>query len=204
MRHLAALLSLGVLTAVLTVGLAFANCDSCGSGPCGCQKAAKQHCDCKSCKREKDRCGGCKSQSYCRCKAKGRSCWGGKGVWVEDETCPCGLKPMAPETVCAGEGKCGCGGGHPYEQCFNGSSMICDTSCGTYLPCKRVCLQCETKVTERTTSCGCDCHTDYCVSQDCQQLGRPRVVPWWFTGGQGRRSGWRNAPARSCRLAGKD
>jgi hypothetical protein len=184
MRNLLAFLSVSLLGLAFAASAALADCDRCGgSDPCGCG-GKKSHCDCRSWERPKDHCG-CASQDYCRCKSKDRRCWGGKGMWVEVDACECSLQPLKPEIVFGDEDECGCGGGHPYESCFNGSSMLCDTGCGVYLPCKRVCLQCESHVTERTSSCGCDCHTDYCVTQECGELGRPRVVPWWFTGGQG-------------------
>lgn len=172
-RTALAMLALGVLLSSAAL-----------AGDCGCGKKCgsrncMQQCGCKS-----GKCG-CASQSYCKCKSKCRSCWGGAGKWVDANAC---CPPEADVVkVCGCENECGCGQhGHPYERVFNGSSMLCDTGCSAYIPCKRIGLTCTTKCEARSSSCGCDkCKVDYCVTQECQELVRPRVVPWWFSGGQG-------------------
>ena len=163
----------GLALGLLLSGSALAACATCGGGgsdrgpaPCGCQNKC-----------------GCASQSRCRCKSKSRSCcWGDQGTWYK---CADGCCAPQADTVTVCVPKDGCYK-HPYEACFNGSSLLCDTGCAAYLPCKRVGITCETKCEERTTrDCnGCE-HIEYINHEECHEIERPRVVPWWFTGGQG-------------------
>jgi hypothetical protein len=168
----------GLALSLLLAGSALAECSTCGGG-CGdgkCAEGAHQHYDSKC---------GCKSRNYCRCKSKCRSCWGGCGKWSNaDACCP---EQADVVRVCVHEDECACGGhGHPYEQSYNGSSMLCDTGCSAYIPCKRIGIVCETKCTARENGCSCNkCQVDYCVTQECHEVERPRVVPWWFSGGKG-------------------
>jgi hypothetical protein len=160
----------GLALGLLLTGSALADCAKCG-GNSGCPT-----CGCHS------KCG-CASRSRCRCKSKSRGCcWGDQGTWYKctDGCCP----PQADTvTVCVPQDGCY---KHPYEACYNGSSLLCDTGCSSYLPCKRVGLLCDTKCEERTTKdcCGCE-HVEYVNHEECQVVERPRVVPWWFTGGKG-------------------
>jgi hypothetical protein len=166
----------GFALALLLAGSALAECSTCGGG-CGDKKCSETH------QHVTNKCG-CKSRDYCKCKSKCRNCWGGCGKWSTADSC-------CPDTadvvkVCVHEDSCGCGAhGHPYEQCFNGSSMLCDTGCSAYIPCKRIGVVCETKCEARESNCGCNCKVDYCVHQECHEVTRPRVVPWWFSGGKG-------------------
>lgn len=72
---------------------------------------------------------------------------------------------------------------HPYEDCFNGTGMMGDTGCcGTCLPCKRSCVECETVCKEVVTKdpcTGCE-SVEYVYETVCHELERPRVIPWWF------------------------
>lgn len=171
-----AMLALGLLLSTAALAGDCGCKTKCGSkGKCGCM----QQCGCKSNKCD------CASRSYCKCKSQCRNCWGGSGKWADANAC---CPPSADVVkVCSCGGDCGCAGqGHPYERVFNGSSMLCDTGCNAYIPCKRVGLTCTTKCEARAGSCGCNkCKVDYCVTQECQEIERPRVVPWWFSGGKG-------------------
>jgi len=85
---------------------------------------------------------------------------------------------------CGGGGCDWCSGAprHPYEQCWNGTSMMCDTGCCTaYLPCKRACQTCETVCKEiKTTDCnGCP-QVEYVYETVCHEVKRPTIIPWWF------------------------
>jgi hypothetical protein len=173
MQTVLAALALGLVLC----GTALADCGRCGGRDCGCKsKCSESKCGCAS-----NKCG-CASRNYCKAKSRCRNCWGGCGTWSNaDACCP---DQAAVVKVCVSD--CGCGGGHPYEQCYNGSSMLCDTGCSAYIPCKRIGVVCETKCEAREDRCSCNkCKVDYCVTQECHEVERPRVVPWWFSGGKG-------------------
>jgi hypothetical protein len=163
----------GVCLGLILAGNAWADCGCHAAAPCqDCDNGPAWHHG-----PPVNHCG----ESYCSCKSKRRHCWGGHGIWTDADAC---CMPKA-QVECVKEADCGCYR-HPYEGCFNGSSLLCDTGCSTYLPCKRVCVGCVTKCAEHTSRCGCgDCQADYSVTQECSAVERPRVVPWWFTGGQG-------------------
>jgi hypothetical protein len=162
----------GIALGLLLTGTALADCASCGSGKGSCKHDHGDNCKC-----------GNPARARCKCKSKSRSCcWGDQGVWVacSDGCCP----PQAGAVrVCVSD--CGCRQ-HPYEASFNGSSMLCDTGCSAYLPCKRVGVMCETKCEEhvRRDCNGCE-QVQYTTTQECHEIERPRVVPWWFSGGKG-------------------
>jgi hypothetical protein len=73
---------------------------------------------------------------------------------------------------------------HPYEACWHGDGMLCDTGCcGTYMPCKRPCMTCETvcKAVEVCDPCDpCGTKVKYVYETVCHEIKRPRVIPWWF------------------------
>jgi hypothetical protein len=129
-------------------------CDKCKQDTCStCKPKCENKCDkCSPCK---DKCGKCDS-----CKPKCNKCEASK-----DE---CGM--------CAG------GPRHPYEDCWNGTGMLCDTGCDTFLPCKRECVTCETVCKEVKTvdpCTGCE-SVDYVTETVCHEIERPTVIPWWF------------------------
>jgi hypothetical protein len=177
-------------------GCAKSSCNSCAKPSCGgckkssCNSCAKPSCGgcgkCNSCKPKcspcKTGCGGCKS----KCK---QECWGGGGSWWKGD--PCCPKTQGVKTICldscnsCGGGGCGdCSGKphHAYENCWNGSSYLCDTgACGTFQPCKRKCVTCETVCKEvEVKDCNGCARTELRYETVCHELKRPTVIPWWF------------------------
>ena len=77
---------------------------------------------------------------------------------------------------------------HPYEECWTGSGLMCDTGCcGVALPCKRVCQDCETickKIETKDPCTGC-VSVEYVYETVCTEIVRPTVIPWWFQVSEG-------------------
>lgn len=73
---------------------------------------------------------------------------------------------------------------HPYEACWAGDGMLCDTGCcGTYMPCKTDCVTCTTtcKCVEVCDPCDpCKTRVEYVYETVCKPVTRPMVIPWWF------------------------
>lgn len=166
MRKLMLAALAGIALGLLLTGSALANCASCGDRHSGGQTKC-----------------GCPSRGRCQCKSKSRSCcWGDQGSWYK---CSDGCCAPQADTIQVCVPRDGCYR-HPYEACFNGSSLLCDTGCSSYLPCKRVGVFCETKCQEHVCKTGCGCEqVSYTTTQECHEIERPRVVPWWFSGGKG-------------------
>jgi hypothetical protein len=174
MRTALAMLALGLLLSSAALAADCGCKTKCGSkSKCACM----QQCGCKRNKCE------CASRSYCKCKSQCRNRWGNCGKWADANAC-C---PPKADVVTVCDSGCSCSSsGHPYERVYNGSSMLCDTGCKAYIPCKRVGLTCTTKCEARSSNCACNkCRVDYCITQECQEIERPRLVPWWFSGGKG-------------------
>lgn len=165
-------------------------CNTC-KPKCGCDKCAKPKCG--SCKSKCGSCNTCKpkcSKPKCGCGHKKGCCsdccsrtpvatWGGGSWWNGDACCPPDLDPVE---VCNHETPCGCKKPkHPYENCWNGTGMLCDTGCSAFIPCKRKCVTCETvcKEVECTDACGCK-QVHYETETVCTEITRPRTIPWWF------------------------
>nr|MDQ3024421.1 hypothetical protein [bacterium] len=151
---------------------------------CGCNKcSAKKSCGCK-----KQKCG-CK-QKDCGC---GPALWSadpGIGGYSLDLSCAdsCCFKAPCEQEVCIdGWNLCDkwCDGRihHPYELTYNGHGMLCDTSCcSAYIPLKRRGTICRTECKERRDGCGC---ASCCAETTCEEVTRPRTIPWWFNPGHG-------------------
>jgi hypothetical protein len=169
-------------------------CESCKPKCEPCKPKCESKCNsCKpKCESKCNKCSPCKSkcESKCnRCTSKCADNWGG-GKWVDgyDACCPpeMGVKEICVDSCSYkgdGCGRCGSSYQHPYEQCWNGTGMLCDTgACGTFLPCKRQCVTCETVCKEVKSVDPCTgCETvEYVTETVCHELERPTVIPWWF------------------------
>jgi hypothetical protein len=153
-------------------------CESkCNSCKPKCDSCHKPKCDSCEPKCEQDTCNSCNKCSPC--KTKCNSC---------ENKCnkcsPCKNKCNSCESKCDdGCGMCSGRSHHPYEDCFTGSSMLCDTGCcGTYIPCKRECVTCETvcKKVETVDPCTGCVTVEYVNETECHEVERPTVIPWWF------------------------
>jgi len=164
-----------VYAALLIVAITcFAGASVAYAGDC-CQPKCKQH-SCTKCDKP---CGECKHKCD-SCKPKCEPCK------PKCEPCKPKCEPCKPKCESKCEDRCDtCKTEyhHPYEDCFNGTGMLGDTGCcGTYLPCKRACVTCETKCKEVKTvdpCTGCE-KVEYVYETECHELERPRVIPWWF------------------------
>ena len=149
--------------------------------PNTCTKECKPKCDpCKP------KCDPCKPKCKCTCAP---CC---PGVWVSgwNPCCP----PKGPcATICIDEcNMCGCNPcccgpqyRHPYEMCWAGDGMLCDTGCcDAYLPCKTKCVTCKTvcKCVQVCDPCTCCPRVEYVYETICTEVKRPTVIPWWFSG----------------------
>jgi hypothetical protein len=188
-----------IITALVLLALGFvAGANSAYAAGCGCKD--KCGCEKKSCCEQKSctKCSKCESpcKSKCGCKEKcapkcSKGC--GKCNTCRPMRCDC-----RPHTSCKDYDACcppqagvqeicldDCAVQsvkHPYELCFNGSGMLCDTGCcGVVLPCKRKCQVCHTTCKKVECADGCGCPTvHYEYETTCEEIVRPRVVPWWF------------------------
>jgi hypothetical protein len=73
---------------------------------------------------------------------------------------------------------------HPYELCFTGNGMVCDTGeCTAYLPAKKKCVVAETtcKRIETHDPCTCCPKVEYVYETTYTEITRPNVIPWWFS-----------------------
>jgi hypothetical protein len=129
-----------------------------------CKPKCKPDCQKDCCAR--DKCVKCKQDTCTTCKPKCEK--GCKQDCCKPKCDPC---------------QCGKGHGHPYECCFTGTGMMCDTGCcNAPLICKRSCVDCETickKVETKDPCTGC-VTVDYVYETVCHEVTRPRVIPWWF------------------------
>lgn len=161
-------------------------CDNkCGTCKPKCESGCKQD-TCSTCKSKckQDTCSTCKPKCKPACSTA-KPC--GKCDKCKQDTCTT-CKPKC-KTGCQQDcckSKCGdcCGEKHhPYESCFTGSSILCDTGCcNAPLICKRQCLDCETvcKKVETTDPCTGCVSVSYTYETVCHEVKRPRVIPWWF------------------------
>lgn len=197
-----AALVLFALGCVAGAGRAWAGCSSCGSCKAKCNSCTKSACGscekkCNSCSKcakpkcgacnkcGKKSCGGCGSCNKCAQHKCGGCCdrtpvatWGGGTWWNGDACCP---PEQCVHEVC-GEQPCGCKKvKHPYELCWNGTGLMCDTGCSAFIPCKRKCVTCTTVCHEKSCKdeCGCD-HVSYEYETVYSEVTRPRTIPWWF------------------------
>jgi hypothetical protein len=160
---------------------------TCGKSKCGGCDTCKPKCSkpkCGGCDTCKPKCGSCKDKCSCGPVYPKGSPAGGQ--WVECLDA-CDPPTMVADEICVETwDPCvadACGQfHHPYEQVYNGSGMLCDTGCcGTYLPCKRKGVVCRTECKEVSCTDGCGCkHVSYEYETTCEELKRPRVIPWWF------------------------
>lgn len=171
-----AALILFALGSFVAAGSAWAG-DCCGSK----DKCCKQD-TCTTCAKPcKDKCEPCKPKCEPACEPKCGKC--------KQDTCST-CKPKC-ETGCQKEcckpkadpcNRCG-GDEHPYQRCFTGSGMMCDTGCcNAPLICKRSCVDCETicKKVETADPCTGCVTVEYVHETVCHEMTRPRVIPWWF------------------------
>ena len=164
-------------------------CDPCKPKCDPCKPKCKQNTCTKECKPKcepcKPKCDPCKPKCEPCCKPKCKPCGPG-GKWIGDYNACCPPE-MPVQEVCIDNcvdpcDPCAPRYKHPYEQCWNGHGMLCDTGCcGTFLPCKRKCVECETvcKKVETKDECGCVC-VEYVYETTCHEITRPTVIPWWF------------------------
>lgn len=168
-------------------------CEPCKPKCDPCKPKCEKKCDpCKpKCKQDtcspcKPKCDPCKPKCEQSCKPKCKTaCCEGKWVGNFDACCP----PEAPvQTVCIDKcvdpcDPCAPRFKHPYEQVWNGTGMLSDTGCcGTFLPCKRQGVDCETncKKVETVDPCTGCVSVDYVMETVCHEIMRPTVIPWWF------------------------
>jgi hypothetical protein len=106
-------------------------------------------------------------------------CAEGKFVGDYNECCP----PSAPRQRVVVDDCTAKAYQHPYEACWAGDGMLCDTGCGTYLPAKTDCVTCTTvcKTVEVCDPCNpCKTRVEYVYETVCKPIMRPTVIPWWF------------------------
>ena len=171
---------------VLALGC-FAGASIAYAGDCCKPKCKYDLCKDDCCKPKcspcKPKCNPCKPKcDPCKpvCKPKCKPCCEGKWVGDYNACCP----PRAPQ-ACYTVDPCTVGAyKHPYEACWAGDGMLCDTGCcGTYLPCKTKCMTCETicKCVEVCDPCNpCKSKAKYVYETVCHEIERPTVIPWWF------------------------
>ena len=184
-------------------GQALAGCNTgkCGSCKSKCNSTCKSACNkceskcntckpkcnsCNKCASGKSKCGSCNKCSKPKCGSCSTcvdrtpcNTWGGGTWWNGDACCP---PEMAVQEVCNHDTPCGCKKPrHPYENCWNGTGMLCDTGCSAFIPCKRKCVTCETvcKEVKCKDNCGCE-QVHYETETVCTEVTRPRTIPWWF------------------------
>ena len=166
-----------VAALILFACVSFVAAGSAWAGDCGACKDKCVQCKqdtCTTCDKPcKDKCEPCKPKCKPACESKCGKC--------KQDTCST-CKPKCDQGCKKDCNRCG-GYEHPYQRCFTGTGMMCDTGCcNAPLICKRSCVDCETicKKIETTDPCTGCVTVEYVHETVCHELTRPRVIPWWF------------------------